>query len=89
MPAPGVSSMMVERFNVAGATLAKLFGRPDADATAFEAKARELSGLAIRAALYGRLLATGLLLMASLATALAYGWGGVCSRPAMRWIWAP
>lgn len=72
-----VSSMMVERFNVAGATLAKLFGRPDLDTAAFESRARELSGLSIRAALYGRLLATALLLMASLATALAYGWGGV------------
>jgi ATP-binding cassette subfamily B protein len=73
----GMSSMMVERFNVAGAILSKLFGRPDADAAAFEHKARELSGLAIRAGLYGRLLATGLLLMATLGTALAYGWGGV------------
>jgi ATP-binding cassette subfamily B protein len=73
----GMSSMMVERFNVAGAMLSKLFGRPDADAAAFEHKARELSGLAIRAGLYGRLLATGLLLMATLGTALAYGWGGV------------
>ncbi|HTV79988.1 MAG TPA: ABC transporter ATP-binding protein [Steroidobacteraceae bacterium] len=73
----GVASMMVERFNVAGALLSKLFGRPEADAAAFEGKARELSGLAIKAALYGRLLATALLLMASLATALAYGWGGV------------
>lgn len=72
-----VSSMMVERFNVAGAILAKLFGGADTDGVVFEAKARELSGLSIRAALYGRLLATGLLLMASLATALAYGWGGV------------
>jgi ATP-binding cassette subfamily B protein len=72
-----MSSMMVERFNVAGAVLTKLFGRPDADGAAFEAKARELSGLSIRAALYGRMLATALLLMASLATALAYGWGGV------------
>ena len=73
----GVSSMMVERFNVAGAMLSKLFGRPDTDGAAFESKARELSGLSIKAALYGRLLATGLLLMASLGTALAYGWGGV------------
>ena len=72
-----MSSMMVERFNVGGALLSKLFGRPDTDNAAFEAKARELSGLAIRAALYGRLLATSLLLMASLATAVAYGWGGV------------
>ena len=73
----GMSSMMVERFNVAGAMLSKLFGRPDADAAGFEHKARELSRLAIRAGLYGRLLATGLLLMATLGTALAYGWGGV------------
>jgi ATP-binding cassette, subfamily B, bacterial len=73
----GVSSMMVERFNVAGAMLAKLFGHPEADGAAFETKARELSGLSIRAALYGRLLATGLLLMASLGTALTFGWGGV------------
>ena len=73
----GIVSLMVERFNVAGAVLSKLFGRPEVDTAAFEAKARELSGLAIRAALYGRLLATALLLMASLATALAYGWGGV------------
>ena len=36
----GMSSMMVERFNVAGAQLAKLFGRPDADSAAFETKAR-------------------------------------------------
>jgi ATP-binding cassette subfamily B protein len=72
-----VSSLMVDRFNVAGATLAKLFGRPQTDRAAFEAKARELSGLSIRAALYGRLLATALMMMATFATALAYGWGGV------------
>jgi ATP-binding cassette subfamily B protein len=73
----GMVSIMVERFNVAGAVLSKLFGRPEADTAAFEVKARALSSLAIRAALYGRLLATALMLMASLATALAYGWGGV------------
>ncbi|MES1189524.1 MAG: ABC transporter ATP-binding protein [Steroidobacter sp.] len=75
--ASSVSSMMVERFNVAGAALGKLFGRPDEDGAVFKTKVSELSGLSIRAALYGRLLATSLLLIASFATALAYGWGGI------------
>ena len=72
-----MSSVMVERFNVAGALLSKLFGRPAEDARAFEAKARQLSQAGIKAALYGRMFGTMLLLMASFATALAYGWGGV------------
>jgi ATP-binding cassette subfamily B protein len=72
-----MSSLMVERFNVAGALLGKLFGRPAEDARTFETKARELSQSGIKAALYGRMFGTMLLLMASFATALAYGWGGV------------
>ena len=72
-----MSSVMVERFNVGGALLGKLFGRPADDIRAFEAKARQLSAAGIKAALYGRMFGTMLLLMASFATALAYGWGGV------------
>ncbi|MGH8259273.1 MAG: ABC transporter ATP-binding protein [Steroidobacteraceae bacterium] len=72
-----MGGLMVERFNVAGALLGKLFGRPAEDARAFEHKARELSASGIKVALYGRMFATLLLLMASCATALAYGWGGV------------
>jgi ATP-binding cassette, subfamily B, bacterial len=72
-----MASAMVERFNVAGALLSKLFGRPGEDVRAFEVKARTLSRTQIRAALYGRMNAAGLILTATLATALAYGWGGV------------
>lgn len=72
-----MSSAMVERFNVSGALLAKLFGRPEEDVQAFEAKAQTLSRTGIKAALYGRMFATVFILTATLATALAYGWGGV------------
>ncbi|MGA7541264.1 MAG: ABC transporter ATP-binding protein [Steroidobacteraceae bacterium] len=73
----GMASAMVESFNVAGALLSKLFGRPGEDAQAFEVKAQALSRTGIKAGLYGRMNATGLMLTATLATGLAYGWGGV------------
>jgi ATP-binding cassette subfamily B protein len=72
-----MNAFMVERFNVAGALLAKLFGQPQAESEAFIAKARRLTTISIKQALYGRLFFTAMLLVASLATALAYGWGGV------------
>jgi ATP-binding cassette subfamily B protein len=72
-----LSSLMVERFNVAGALLAKLFGRPPEDAMLFERKACDLSRASIKRALYGGMFGAMLMLMATSATALAYGWGGV------------
>ena len=72
-----MGSVMVERFNVAGALLSKLFGRPEEDVRAFRAKASQLSSAGIKAAMYGRVFGNVLLLMATFATALAYGWGGV------------
>jgi ATP-binding cassette, subfamily B, bacterial len=72
-----LSSLMVERFNVAGAQLAKLFGRRQDESKAFEAKAARISDISVKSAVYGRLFFAALLLMASFATALAYGWGGV------------
>ncbi|MGB6451750.1 MAG: ABC transporter ATP-binding protein [Steroidobacteraceae bacterium] len=72
-----MNSLMVERFNVAGALLAKLFGNPQSDSDAFEERAARVSSIAVKQAVYGRLFFTALLLMASFATALAYGWGGV------------
>ena len=72
-----MSSAMVERFNVSGALLAKLFGRPGDDVRACEAKAQVLARTGIKAQLYGRMFATVMILTATLATALAYGWGGV------------
>jgi ATP-binding cassette subfamily B protein len=72
-----MASSMVERFNVAGALLSKLFGRPAEDVSRFELKAQALAGTGIRAALYGRMNATGFTLTAMLGTALIYGWGGI------------
>ena len=72
-----MNDVMVERFNVAGAQLAKLFGRPEDDAAAFLAKAKRVSDVGVKRAIYGRLFFTALLLMATFATALGYGWGGV------------
>jgi ATP-binding cassette subfamily B protein len=72
-----MNNLMVERFNVAGAQLAKLFGRRQDESKAFEAKAARVSDIAIKRTIYGRIFFTALLLMASFATALAYGWGGV------------
>lgn len=72
-----MNSLMVERFNVAGAQLAKLFGRRQDESKAFKAKAARVSDIAIKRTIYGRIFFTALLLMASFATALTYGWGGV------------
>jgi ATP-binding cassette subfamily B protein len=72
-----MNNLMVERFNVAGALLAKLFGRHRDEGKAFEEKAARVSEIGVKQALYGRLFFTALLVMATWASALAYGWGGV------------
>jgi len=72
-----MNNLMVEHFNVAGALLAKLFGRRQEEGKSFEEKARRVSDIGVKQALYGRLFFTALLIMATCASALAYGWGGV------------
>ena len=68
---------MVERFNVSGALLVKLFGRPDAESQAFAEKAARVRDIDIVQAIYARFFFIALLLTAAIATALVYGWGGV------------
>lgn len=72
-----MNSMMVERFNVAGAQLAKLFGHPREDSREFGSKALRVSDIGVKRTMYGRLFFTALMLMAVFATALTYGLGGV------------
>ncbi len=72
-----MNSTMIERFNVAGAQLAKLFGRPGEDVNAFRVKAQAVSDIAVRRGIYARVFYAALSLMASGATILALGWGGV------------
>ncbi len=71
-----MSTMMTERFNVSGALLAKLFGRPEEEDAAFTAKAGRVRDMGIRIAMSNRVFFTALTLVASLATALVYGVGG-------------
>jgi ATP-binding cassette subfamily B protein len=72
-----MNSTMYERFNVAGAQLAKLFGRREEENAHFHAQASRVSEISVRQSLYGRFFFAALSLMAAFATALAYGWGGV------------
>ncbi|HEX3590233.1 MAG TPA: ABC transporter ATP-binding protein [Pseudonocardiaceae bacterium] len=72
-----MNTTMSERFNVAGALLVKLFGRPGDEARQFGDRAARVRDIGVTQALYARLFFTALLLTASLATALVYGWGGV------------
>jgi ATP-binding cassette, subfamily B, bacterial len=71
-----METTMAERFNVAGALLTKLYGRPDEEDAAFRDKAGRVRDIGITSAMYGRIFFTALMLVASLATALVYGWGG-------------
>ncbi len=72
-----MSAMMTERFNVSGALLAKLFGRPEEEDVAFTTKAGKVRDIGIRIAMSNRVFFTALTLVASLATAVVYGVGGV------------
>jgi ATP-binding cassette subfamily B protein len=69
-------SMMTERFNVAGALLVKLFGEPMREIQSFEEKAGRVRDIGVTQAMYTRVFMAAILLTASLATALVYGWGG-------------
>ncbi|WP_091763697.1 ABC transporter ATP-binding protein [Blastococcus aurantiacus] len=71
-----MNATMTERFNVAGALLVKLFGRPDAEERSFSARAARVRDIGVLSAMYGRFFFTALTLVAALATALVYGLGG-------------
>jgi ATP-binding cassette subfamily B protein len=71
-----MGSTMTERFNVAGAMLVKLFGRPAEEAETFSARAARVRDIGVVTAMYGRVFFTALVLLASVATALVYGLGG-------------
>ncbi|WP_138760284.1 ABC transporter ATP-binding protein [Modestobacter altitudinis] len=71
-----MNATMTERFNVAGALLVKLFGRPEAEAESFSGRAARVRDIGVLSAMYGRVFFTSLTLVAALATALVYGLGG-------------
>jgi ATP-binding cassette subfamily B protein len=71
-----MNTMMSERFNVAGALLVKIFGKPKYEADMFEARTGRVRDIGVTTAMYGRIFFTGLMLTATLATAMVYGVGG-------------
>ncbi len=72
-----MSSVMTERFNVSGAMLAKLYGRPEDEAAHFAERAARVRDVGIVYGMYGAFFRIALGLLAALATALVYGVGGV------------
>ena len=72
-----MSSLMVERFNVAGAMVSKIFGRPDDENALFARQAARVRDIGLTVGVYSRLLFIGLGLVASLGVSVVYGWGGV------------
>jgi len=72
----GLGGVLQERFNVQGAMLSKLFGRPDEEMAEYADRARRIRKIGVSLSVYGRLAFVMLSLMASLATALVYGIGG-------------
>jgi ATP-binding cassette subfamily B protein len=75
--AADMNNLMVERFNVAGAMVSKIFGRPDDERVLFSEHAGRVRDISLTVGLYSRLLFIGLGLVASLAVSVVYGWGGV------------
>jgi ATP-binding cassette subfamily B protein len=71
-----MNTTMTERFNVAGALLVKLFGRPDEEAREFSARAGRVRDIGILSAMFSRTFFVALTLVAGLAQAVVYGLGG-------------
>jgi ATP-binding cassette subfamily B protein len=71
-----IGSMMTERFNVAGALLVKLFGRPREESGVFGSRAIKVRDIGVVQAMYGQVFFVSLTLLASLVTAVVYGLGG-------------
>jgi ATP-binding cassette subfamily B protein len=71
-----MGSTMTERFNVAGAMLVKLFGRPREESGAFASRAAKVRDIGVVTAMYGQVFFVALTLLASVVTAVVYGLGG-------------
>jgi ATP-binding cassette subfamily B protein len=71
-----MSAQMSERFNVSGALLVKLFGRPAEESASFSGRAAQVRDIGVSIAMANRWFFTALTLVAALATAIAYGLGG-------------
>ncbi|WP_188113956.1 ABC transporter ATP-binding protein [Streptomyces apricus] len=71
-----MGTRMTERFSAPGATLVKLFGRPDDESAEFAERARRVRDIGVRTAMAQTVFITALTLVSALALALVYGLGG-------------
>ncbi|MEU9408354.1 ABC transporter ATP-binding protein [Streptomyces sp. NPDC048281] len=71
-----MGTRMTERFSAPGATLIKLFGRPEEESAEFAARAARVRDIGVRTATAQSVFMTALTLVSSLALALVYGLGG-------------
>ena len=71
-----MGNQMTERFSAPGATLVKLFGRPEQESAEFAARARRVAQIGVRTAMVQTTFVTALTLVSALAVALVYGLGG-------------
>lgn len=71
-----MSSTMTERFNVSGAMLVALYGKPLREQEYFRSRARKVADIGIKTAMLNRLFFIALTSVAAIATAFAYGIGG-------------
>jgi ATP-binding cassette subfamily B protein len=72
-----LGTRMTERFNVAGALLVKIFGRPAEEDDEYARRAGLVRDVGIRISLNRAFFFVSLTLVAALATAMVYGFGGV------------
>jgi len=71
-----MGTQMTERFNVAGAMLAKLYGRPRQESELFAAKAHKVRDIGVTRDMYGSVFMIAITLVTALFTAVVYGVGG-------------
>ncbi|NJP52060.1 ABC transporter ATP-binding protein [Streptomyces sp. SBST2-5] len=71
-----MGTRMTERFSAPGATLVKLFGRPEEESREFAERARRVRDIGVRTATAQSVFITALTLVSALALALVYGLGG-------------
>ncbi|TDQ45513.1 ABC transporter ATP-binding protein [Actinorugispora endophytica] len=71
-----MGTQMTERFSAPGATLVKLFGRPERESAEFAERAGRVRDIGVRTAMVQYAFITALVLVSALALALVYGLGG-------------
>ncbi|WP_461004058.1 ABC transporter ATP-binding protein [Streptomonospora sediminis] len=71
-----MGTQMTERFSAGGATLVKLFGRPEHESAEFRSRARRVRDIGVRTAMVQAAFMTALTLVSALALAIVYGAGG-------------